>query len=155
SCGGRRGRARQHQSGPRAEGWQLFEGETPLMQPSQYMLIGVIVLAFGGVAIVLRIAPALVHRPPAVLRIVSAEHRAAAHARARQLMRALTILAYGVAALAAITLALGRFGIQEPRWDPRLFGHWALTRGVNLVLIAIGAFIVVRAANLAIEHLQF
>jgi small conductance mechanosensitive channel len=29
------------------------------------------------------------------------------------------------------------------------------THGVNLVIIAVGAFVVVRAANLAIEHLQF
>ena len=70
-------------------------------------------------------------------------------------MRALTMLAYGVAALASVSLALERFGVNEPRWNPRLLLHWALTHGVNLVIILVGAFIVVRAANLAIEHLQF
>ena len=30
-----------------------------------------------------------------------------------------------------------------------------MTHGVNIVIILVGAFIVVRAANLAIEHLQF
>jgi small conductance mechanosensitive channel len=54
-----------------------------------------------------------------------------------------------------VTLALSRFGINEPRWDPRLLGDWILTHGVNLLIIAVGAFIVVRAANLAIDHLQF
>src|SRR5207247_4097724 len=42
-----------------------------------------------------------------------------------------------------------------PQWDPRLLVRWVLTHGVNLVIIAAGAFIVVRAANLAIEHLRF
>ena len=125
------------------------------MQFPNYASIGVILLAFVAAAVAVRIARALVHRFLDALQIVSAENRAVVRARADQLMRALTILAYGVAALAAITLALSRLGIQEPRWDPRLFGHWLLTHGVNLVIIAIGAFIIVRAANLAIEHLQF
>ncbi len=47
-------------------------------------------------------------------------------------MRALTMLAYGVAALASISLALERFGINEPQWNPRLLIHWALTHGVNV-----------------------
>src|SRR4029077_8000765 len=85
------------------------------------------------------------------LDIVGAENRAAVQARARQLTRALTLLAYGVAALAVLSLALNRVGLREPQWDPRLLGHWFLTHGVNLVIIAVGAFIVVRAANLAIE----
>jgi len=125
------------------------------MQFPPYTVIGAILLAFAAAALVVWIARTIVHRLLDALQIVSAENRAAVHERAAQLMRALTILAYGFAALAAITLALSRFGFQEPRWDPRLFGHWLLTHGVNLVVIAIGAFIVVRAANLAIEHLQF
>ena len=35
-----------------------------------------------------------------------------------------------------------------------VLGHWALTHGVRLVIILAGAFIVVRAANLAIEHFR-
>ncbi len=125
------------------------------MQLPPYTWLAVIVLAFVAAAIVVRIARVFVHRLLDALQIVSAENRAAVRARADQLMRALAILAYGAAVLAAMTLALSRFGIQEPRWDPRLLGHWLLTHGVNVVIIAIGAFIVVRAANLAIEHLQF
>jgi len=77
------------------------------------------------------------------------------HARARQLTRALTLLAYGVAALASVSLALERFGVNEPQWNPRLLGHWALTHGVNLVIIFVASFIVIRSANLAIDHFQF
>jgi small-conductance mechanosensitive channel len=51
--------------------------------------------------------------------------------------------------------AENRLGVNEPQWDPRLLSHWFLTHGVNLVVILIGAFIVIRSANLAIDHLQF
>jgi moderate conductance mechanosensitive channel len=109
------------------------------------------VLAFAAV----RLAHTLVQRVLNALDIVGAEDREAVQARARQLVRALTVLAYGVAALASVSLALDRFGVHEPAWDPRLFGHWVLLHGVNLAVIVVGAFIVTRAANLAIEHLQF
>jgi len=109
------------------------------------------VLAFAAV----RLAHTLVQRLLNALDIVGAENREAVQARARQLVRTLTVLAYGVAALASVSLALDRFGVHEPTWDPRLFGHWVLLHGVNLAIIVVGAFIVTRAANLAIEHLQF
>jgi moderate conductance mechanosensitive channel len=125
------------------------------MPAIRYTTIGAVVLAFVVAALVVRVAHLIVHRILDAMDIVSAENRAAVHARARQLIRALTILAYGVAAVAVVTIALNRFGVHEPTWDPRYLGHWLLTRGVNLVIIAVGAFIVVRAANLAIEHLQF
>src|SRR5258706_9907751 len=125
------------------------------MQPVQYTIIGAIVLAFVAAAVVVRVAHAIIHRLLNALDIVGAENREAVHARAQQLTHALTVLAYGVAALAAVTIALSRFGINEPRWDPGLFGHWLLTHGVNLLILAAGAFIVVRASNLAIDHLRF
>jgi len=121
----------------------------------KYTSIGAVVLAFALAYVTVRIAGAILQRMLDTLEIVGAENRAAVQARARQLTSALRILAYGVAALGAVTLALGRFGINEPRWDPRLFGHWLMTHGVNFLIIVISAFIVVRAAHLAIEHLQF
>jgi small conductance mechanosensitive channel len=45
--------------------------------------------------------------------------------------------------------------VAEPRWDPRVLARWALTHGVNILIIAAGGYVMVRAANLAIEHLQF
>ena len=117
--------------------------------------IGAVILAFILAAVVARAASAVIRRGLQALDIVGAENRAAVQARARQLTRALTMLAYGVAALASMSLALERFGVNEPQWNPRLLGHWALTRGVNLVIILAGAFIVVRAAHLAIDHFRF
>jgi moderate conductance mechanosensitive channel len=121
----------------------------------RYTIIAAIVLAFVGAAILVRIAHAVIHRLLDALDIVGSDNRAAVHARARQLIRSLTLLAYGVAALASISLALERFGISEPQWNPRQLVHWGLTHGINVLVILTGAFIVVRAANLAIEHLQF
>jgi small conductance mechanosensitive channel len=125
------------------------------MSPIRYTTIGVIVLAFVAAAVVVRVAHALIHRVLDALEIVGQENRAAVHARAQQLIRALTFLAYGVAAIASISLAFERFGVYEPTWHPRLILRWLVTHGVNVAIIFAGAFIVVRTANLAIDHLQF
>jgi len=125
------------------------------MPPVRYTTVAAVVAAFLIAAVAVRVAHAIVHRALSGLDIVGPENRTAVHARAQQLIRALTLLAYGVAVLAAVSLALNRFGVNEPQWDPRLLLHWSLTHGVNIVIILVGAFIVVRAANLAIEHLRF
>ncbi len=125
------------------------------MPDARYTTIGAVLLAFVLAAVVARVAHAVVHRLLGALDIVSSENRAAVHARAERLIRALTLLAYGVAALASISLALSRFGINEPRWDLRLLARWFVTHGVNVIVIIAGASIVIRAANLAIEHLQY
>ncbi len=125
------------------------------MPAIRYATIGAIILAFVVAAVVVRVARAVIHRALDALDVVGAENRLAVDARAKQLVRALTLLAYGVAALASLSLALERLGVSEPRWDPRLLGHWVLTHGVNLVIILIGAFILVRAAHLGVDHLQF
>src|SRR2546421_9295386 len=125
------------------------------MPSFRYPPVVAVVVAFVVAALVVRAAPAIVPRLVGALEMVGAENRAAVHARARQLIRALTLLACGVAALASVSLALSRFGLSEPRWDPREVARWSATHGINVVIIAAGAFIVIRAANLVIEHLQF
>jgi small conductance mechanosensitive channel len=111
--------------------------------------------AFLLAAVLVLVARTIVHRVLGALDFVGNENQAAVQRRGRQLIRALTILAYGVAALASISLALSRFGVGEARWDPGLLVRWSITHGVNVAIIIAGALIVVRAANLAIEHLQF
>src|SRR6476661_650891 len=125
------------------------------MPALRYTTIGVIVLAFVVAAVAVRIAHAVVHRLLGALEIVGSENRTAVQARAQQLIRAMTFLAYGVAAIASISLAFERLGYSEVAWHPRDLLHWAVTHGVNVAIILVGAFIVVRAANLAIEHLRF
>jgi small conductance mechanosensitive channel len=125
------------------------------MPDIRYTTIGAVVFAFVLAAVVARLGSAVIHRLLKALDVVGAENRAAVQRRARQLIRALTMLAFGVAVLASMSLALERFGINEPRWNPRLLAHWSLTHGVNILIILVGAFIVLRAANLAIDHFQF
>ena len=112
-----------------------------------------IVVAFAAAALFARIAHVIVHRMLGRLETVSAENRAALHVRASKLIRAVDLLAYGIAAIASLSLALSRFGIAESRWDPRLAGRWAITHGINMVVILVGAAVVIRSANLAIDHL--
>jgi small conductance mechanosensitive channel len=120
----------------------------------RYTTVGAVILAFVIAAVAGRIAHALIHRALGALD-VTPEHRSAMRARARQLTRALTLVAYGVAALVSISLALERFGVNEPQWNPRLLGHWALTHGVNIVIIFAGGFIVIRVASLLIDQFQY
>jgi small-conductance mechanosensitive channel len=122
--------------------------------PDGYVTIGSVVIAFGLAALAVRLAHTAMRRILDAMDVVSAEYRAAVHVRAEKLIRALTLLAYGVAAAASVSLALSRFGVSGPRWDPQLFGRWFLTHGVNVVVIVVGATIVARAASLAIAHLQ-
>src|SRR5215831_21125857 len=125
------------------------------MTALHYTTIAAVVIAFLLAAAVLRLVHAIVHRALDALEIVGAENRAAVQMRAGQLMRALTVLAYGIAAIASISLALSRFGISESRWDPRALARWGGTHGVNTIIIVAGAWVTMRAAILAIEHLQF
>jgi moderate conductance mechanosensitive channel len=118
-----------------------------------YPTVGAVVLAFAAAAILAKLATVVVQRMLGALEF-GAENRAAVEARGRQLTRALTVVAYGVAALASISLALERFGIQETSWNPRRFARWGETHGVHFVLTIVGAFIVIRASSLGIHYLQ-
>ncbi len=122
--------------------------------PTLWLVIA-IVAAFAIATLVVRVAHAVLRRALNALDIVSAENRAAVDARARQVISALTLLAYAVAALASVSLALARFGFGEPRWEPREAARWVLLHGINIIVIVVGASVVMRAANLAIEHLQY
>src|SRR5581483_10275764 len=119
-----------------------------------YTTIGGVALAFLLAALAGRVARALVLRLLSRLDLVSASH-ATVDTRARQLIRAITLLAYALAATASISFALSRFGISEPRWSSRDISRWLLGHGVNIVIIVVGAWVAIRAAGLAIEHLQY
>jgi small conductance mechanosensitive channel len=112
-----------------------------------------IVAAFIVAAVLVRAARGVVHRALDAME-VSADSRRALHIRATRLIDALRLLAFAVAALASVSLALARFGVTEPRWDPRVIVEWLLTHGVNLVVIVIGAAIVLRTGNLLIDSVQ-
>jgi len=117
--------------------------------------VAAIVIAFVAAALVVRVSGRIIRGMLARLEIAGTENRAAMQARAAQLHKALTMLAYGIAAVASLSVALERFGVAGAEWDLRVAVHWSLTHGVNVAIIIVGAFIAVRVANLAIDQLQF
>jgi len=75
--------------------------------------------------------------------------------RARQLTRALTLAGLRRRRARERLAGAGALRRQRAAVEPAAARHWALTHGVNLVIIFVAAFIVIRAANLAIDHFQF
>jgi moderate conductance mechanosensitive channel len=65
-----------------------------------------------------------------------------------------TLLAYTLAAVASLSLALARLGLGSPGWDLEQVGRWLVVHGFNVVVIVTGAYVTVRAANFVVEHLQ-
>ena len=124
------------------------------MTDVRYTTAGAVILAFVIAAVLARIAHVLIHRAIGALD-VTPEHRSAMKDRASRLTRALTLLAYGIAVLVSISLALERFGVNEPQWNPRELAHWALTHGVNIIIIFAGGFILIRLASLLIDQFQY
>ena len=107
------------------------------MTGAHYRTAAAMVLAFAIAAILVWIGNRIVHRVLERLD-VDPEHRAAIQARARRITRALTLLAYAVAAAASIALALDRFGIREPQMNTETLARWFLRHGVNIIVIAVG-----------------
>ena len=124
------------------------------MIANHFVTLAVIAAAFGVAAIAVRLARIGLARLLSVSEGSNAERRAALHRRALQLTRALTLLAYGVAAIVSVSVGLAHLGIGTPRRDPMLVLEWGLNHGVNIAVILIGAAIVIRAASLALERMQ-
>jgi len=121
---------------------------------STYAFAFFVAAAFVAAALVARASRAFLKRLIANLEI-SAEQRAHIHERALHLSRALTLLVYGIAAVASVSLVLGRYGLAEVSWDPRSAAQWTTVHGVNIVIILIGSYIIVRASHLAIDQTQY
>jgi len=113
-----------------------------------------VLVAFLCAAALVWVAGRLIYRVVGRLDI-EAENKAAIQERARRVMRALTLLAYAVAAVASVSLALRTFGINGPWWSPEIACGWLPLHGVNILVIVVGSTIVVRVLHLAIKHLQF
>ena len=124
------------------------------MPSVHYPTLAAAVLAFVLAAVVVRVARGLVHRLVGDLDRVAAEHRDGLRTRAKQLTQALTVLAYGTAALATVSLGLSRFGFGDTRVDVTALATWFASHGINVVVIVAGGFVLIRAARFGIEHLQ-
>jgi len=120
-----------------------------------YRAVAVIVVAFLCAAALVWLAGRLVNR--LVGRVdIDAENKAAIHERAKRVMRALMLLAYGVAAVASVSLAFRTFGVRGPLLlSPEVAVSWFLEHGVNMIVIIVGSTIVIRVLHLVIKDLQF
>jgi moderate conductance mechanosensitive channel len=114
----------------------------------------VVVLIFALAAFAVRALRSVLRGTIDALDALNDESRAAMHARAGKLVNALAALAYGVAAVLSVSVALARLSMGE-RWDPRQIERGLVVRGINIVVIIIVAFVVVRAAHLAIARIQY
>jgi small-conductance mechanosensitive channel len=123
------------------------------MPTINYTIVGAVFLTFIGAYVLVRVAQVVVERLLGASESVGSE-RVAMQVRASQLLHALKLLAYGVAAFASVSLAVESFGFGEPRLEVRTIVRWIVTHGVNLVVIVAGAYTVIRAANFAIANLQ-
>jgi moderate conductance mechanosensitive channel len=95
-----------------------------------------------------------VERSLATLDIASTENRQAIQSRARQVVRALAVVSFGVAGIATLSLALSKAGLDVPEWTPRQIVSWLFSRGVHILIIVAGAYITLRAAHLTIDHVK-
>src|SRR5512133_1035797 len=123
-------------------------------QVSPEVLIGAACLAFLVAALVVFAGRRYVRRWIAGLDIATPENRAGLERRARGLVVALAIAAFGIAAITALSVMLGRMGIEVPDWTPRQVVAWILSHGIRALIIVAGAYITLRGAHLAIERFE-
>ena len=82
------------------------------------------------------------------------ENRAFIQKRARQLVAAVAVVAFGAAAIATLSLVLSEVGVDVPEWTPRQVVSWLLSHGIRTLIILTGAYITLRGSHLAIERFQ-
>jgi small-conductance mechanosensitive channel len=119
-----------------------------------YTTVGGILLAYAAATVAAKSAGALVRRLLRGLAAAGDAVQAGVASRATRLVSAFTWMVYGIATAVAASLLLERLELSDPSLSPRIVVRWLLAHGVNIVIIAVGASIVVRAADLAIEQLQ-
>jgi small-conductance mechanosensitive channel len=118
----------------------------------QVVTIVATVGAFLIAAFVVSAARRLLRRSLARLTVISDADRAAIDARGRQVIRGLQVLAYGVAVIFSISMVIKEIGYEVPFLTVGQVTEWVLIRGIHIIIMLTGAYIVVRGAHLCIEH---
>jgi moderate conductance mechanosensitive channel len=126
----------------------------PFEQISPELLVGVACLAFLVAALVVFAGRRYARQWIAGLDIASPENRAMLERRARGVVLALAVAAFGIAAVTAVSVMLGRMGIEVPDWTPRQVVSWILSHGIRALIIVAGAYITLRGAHLGIARIQ-
>jgi moderate conductance mechanosensitive channel len=125
------------------------------VQVTPQLVAGAAVAAFVLAAAFVWWSRRFVERSLSSLDISSLENRQAIQSRARQVVRALAVVAFGVAGIATLSLSLSKAGFDVPEWTPKQIVSWLFSRGIHVLIIVTGAYITLRAAHLTIEHLKY
>jgi small conductance mechanosensitive channel len=126
----------------------------PIEQISPAVLVGVACLAFLAAALVVLLGRRYVRQFVAALDIASPASRSLLERRARGVVISLGVAAFGIAAITALTMLLGRMGMEVPEWSPRQIVSWILSHGIRALIIVAGAYITLRGAHLLIDRFQ-
>jgi small conductance mechanosensitive channel len=95
-----------------------------------------------------------INRSLARVDLVGPESRAALQARARQLVTALAVVSFAVAAVATLSLILSGLRVDVPQWTPRQIIGWTLSHGLRALIILALAYVALRVSSLAIERFK-
>jgi len=125
-----------------------------LDQVSPEILVGAACLAFLVAGLIVYAGRRYVRRWIAGLDVAAQEHRASLERRARRLVVALAVVAFGIAGVTVLSVLLGRTGMDVPDWTPRQVVSWIMSHGIRALIVVAGAYITLRGAHLAIDRLQ-
>jgi moderate conductance mechanosensitive channel len=125
-----------------------------LDQVSPELLVGAACLAFLVAALVVIAGRRYVRAWVATLDFAHPDSRALLESRARGVVLALAVAAFGIAGLTAVSVMLGRMGVDVPDWTPRQIVSWVITHGIRALIIVAGGSITLRGAHLAIARFQ-
>ncbi len=108
--------------------------------------------AFLVAAVIVSVARRVLRRSLARLKVISDADRAAIDARGRQVIRGLQVLAYGIAVILSVSMVVKEVGYEIPGLTVRQITEWILIRGIHIIIMLTGAYILARGAHLGIEH---
>jgi small conductance mechanosensitive channel len=118
------------------------------------VLAGAAIAAFLLAALVVGLGRRFINRAFARLDVAADEGRALLQARARQLVTALAVVAFGIAAVATLALVLSLLRVDVPDWTPRQVLGWTLSHGLRALIVLVLAYVALRASGLAIDRFQ-
>ncbi len=118
------------------------------------ILAGAAVASFLLAALVVGLGRRFINRVVARLDVTADEGRALLQARTRQLVTALAVVAFGIAAVATLAFVLSLLRVEVPDWTPRQVLAWTFSHGLRALIVVVLAYVALRASSLAIERFK-
>lgn len=126
----------------------------PMTDITPAVLAGAALAAFLLAGLAVGLGRRFINRAFARLDVRADEGRALLQARARQLVTALAVVAFGIAAVATLALVLSLLRVDIPDWTPRQVLGWTLSHGLRALIVLVLAYGALRASGLAIDRFQ-